>query len=124
MANQMAMKWQDWVTLVVGVWLLFSPWLLGFYTAIPAASWNFFMAGFAFAIFAAVGLNLRTAWEEWVNMALGIWMIASPWVLGYRGTIAARDDAVIVGLVVAVMAVWTLAERHTAVAVGNQSLTH
>jgi SPW repeat len=124
MANPMAMKWQDWVTLAVGIWLLFSPWLLGFYTAIPAASWNFFIAGIAFAIFAAFGLNLRTAWETWVNLGLGIWMIASPWVLGFRGTIAARDGAIIVGVVVMVMAVWTLAERHTPVAVGDQSLTN
>jgi hypothetical protein len=124
MANPMAMKWQDWVTLVVGMGLLFSPWLVGFSTTVPAASRDFFIAGIAFSIFAAFGLSLRTAWETWVNLALGIWMIASPWVLGFRGTLAARDAAVVVGLVVVVMAVWTLAERHTPMAVGDRTLTH
>lgn len=124
MANPMSMKWQDWVTLVVGIWLFFSPWLLGFHAAMPAASWNFFVVGIAFVIFAAFGLNLRTAWEEWVNLALGIWMVVSPWVLAFHATVDARDDAVIVGLIVVVMAIWTLAGRHTSVAVGDRSLTH
>ncbi|HEV8502475.1 MAG TPA: SPW repeat protein [Casimicrobiaceae bacterium] len=124
MANPMAMKWQDWVTLVVGIGLLFSPWLFGFSTAVPTASWDFFIAGIAFAIFAAFGLSLRTAWETWVNLALGIWTIASPWVLGFRGTLAARDAAVVVGLVVVVMAVWTLAARHAPMPAGERSLTH
>ena len=66
----MAMKWQDRVTLVLGVWLLFSPWILGFHSSMPGASWNFFLLGIAFVVFAAFGLSLRTAWEEWVTLVL------------------------------------------------------
>jgi len=97
---------------------------LRLFQAVPTASWDFFIAGIAFAIFAAFGLSLRTAWETWVNLALGIWTIASPWVLGFRGTLAARDAAVVVGLVVVVMAVWTLAARHAPMPAGERSLTH
>ncbi len=98
-------RWQDWVSLVLGIWLFFSPWILSFYSAMPAASWNFFVLGVAFVVFAAFGLNLRTLWEEWVNLVLGIWMIISPWVLQYNANSAARDDAVIIGVIVAVMAI-------------------
>ena len=113
MANQtVTRRWQDWVTLVLGIWLFISPWALGFYAGMSAASWNFFIVGAAFVVFAVAALNLRTLWEEWVNLVLGIWMIVSPWVLGFSGTSGARDDAIIVGLIVGVMSIWALAERH------------
>lgn len=115
-------RWQDWVTLVLGIWLFFSPWILSFYSAMPDASWNFFVLGVAFVVFGAFGLNLRTLWEEWVNLVLGIWMIISPWVLQYSGHSAARDDAVIVGIIVAVMAIWALADRH--LQIGNSTADH
>lgn len=105
-------RWQDWVTLVLGIWMFFSPWLLGFYSAMPAASWSFFVVGVAFVVFAAFALNLRTLWEEWVNLALGVWSIISPWVLGFSGIGRARDDAVVVGLIVAALSIWALVERH------------
>lgn len=125
MANSRTMKWQDWVTLVLGVWLFFSPWILGFYSAMPGASWNFFVLGVAFVVFAAFALNLRTLWEEWVNLVLGIWMIISPWILAYNANTTARDDAVIVGIIVAVMAIWTLAARSSRIEdVTDRSLTH
>jgi hypothetical protein len=35
-------------------------------------------------------------WEDWVGVALGAWLFASPWVLGYRDN-AAVMNALIVG---------------------------
>jgi hypothetical protein len=105
-------RWQDWVTLVLGIWLFISPWALGFYAAMPAASWSFFIVGAAFVVFALAALNMHSLWEEWVTLVLGIWMIVSPWVLAFSHNSNARDDAVIVGLVVGVMSIWALAERH------------
>ncbi len=63
-------------------------------------------------VFAIVGLNARWLWEEWVNLALGIWLIVSPWVIGFHTNVAARDDALLVGIVAGVMALWSLLERH------------
>jgi hypothetical protein len=120
----MAMKWQDWVTLVLGVWLFFSPWILGFYASIPGASWSFFLIGIAFVVFAAFGLRTRTAWEEWVTLILGLWMIVSPWILAFSSTIPARDDAVIVGVINAAMAIWALAERRAGGIARDESVAH
>ncbi len=124
-ANPRIVRWQDWVTLVLGVWLFFSPWILGFYSEMPAASWNFFVIGVAFVVFAGYALNQRSLWEEWVNLVLGIWMIISPWVLLYSGNSTARDNAIIVGLIVAVVSIWTLADKHTRIgdAAADRSLT-
>jgi SPW repeat-containing protein len=103
-------RWQDWVNLVLGIWLFFSPWLLGFRPSMPQQSWNFFIVGIAFIVFAGFALNLRTIWEEWVNLALGVWMIISPWALSYSGNATARDDAVIVGIIVGALSIWSLSE--------------
>jgi xanthine/uracil permease len=48
------------------------------------------------------------AWEEWSELVLGLWLIASPWVLAFSGNQDARVNAVIVGLIVAVLALWVL----------------
>jgi hypothetical protein len=114
------------VTLVLGIWLFFSPWILSFYSAMPAASWNFFILGAAFVVFGAFALNQRNLWEEWVNLVLGVWMIISPWVLRYAGNITARDDAIVIGALGAVMSIWALADRHTQIGdrASDHSLSH
>jgi hypothetical protein len=119
-------RWQDWVNLILGIWLFLSPWILGFRPEIPAQSWNFWIIGAAFFVFAVAALNMRTLWEEWVNLVLGIWLIVSPWVLRYSGTVTARDDAVIVGIIVGVLSIWALAEKHVPAGEGgmDRSLNH
>jgi SPW repeat-containing protein len=48
------------------------------------------------------------AWEEVVNILLGIWMVISSWVLGVASR-AAETNAVIVGLLVILFAAWAMA---------------
>lgn len=38
-------------------------------------------------------------WEDWAGVALGAWLIASPWVLGYSGIMAATMNALVVGTI-------------------------
>ncbi|WP_167772989.1 SPW repeat protein [Ramlibacter humi] len=113
MAHRTANKrWQDWLTLLLGIWLFVSPWLLGFRAELPNQSWNFFVIGAAFFVFSIAALNMRSLWEEWVNLALGIWMVVSPWVLRYSGNVSARDDAMAAGIVAVVLTVWSLVLTH------------
>lgn len=107
-----SMRWQDWLSLVLGIWLFVSPWLLDFHSQIPAESWNFFAVGAAFAVFAAVGLGLRSHWEEWINLALGIWLILSPWVLFYNDNARASGDAMVIGAIVTVLSIWAIGVRN------------
>ena len=46
-------------------------------------------------------------WEDDAKLALGIWLIISPYALNFAGT--ARSDALWVGIVVALVAIWALA---------------
>jgi hypothetical protein len=40
---------------------------------------------------------------EWLNLIVGLWLIASPWVLHFSGTRAMRSD-VIVGIIAVLLA--------------------
>ena len=100
--------WQDPVNGLLGIWLVLSPWLLR-YDANTTATANMVVVGLA--LFAAsVGAILAPrAWEEWVEAALGAWLIVSPWALKFGGLPDAMYTAVGTGVVVLVLALWTLA---------------
>ncbi|MGE5098164.1 MAG: SPW repeat protein [Betaproteobacteria bacterium] len=38
-------------------------------------------------------------WEDWAGVALGAWLLASPWVLGYSDVTAAVMNALVVGTI-------------------------
>lgn len=98
---------------LVGVCLALSPWVLGFTTE-ATASWNAWLVGAAIALVAIGALVSFAEWEEWANLALGIWAVISPWILGFTGIAAAFYPHVIAGVIVAVLAaieLWFLHRR-------------
>lgn len=104
----MRMKhWQDPINLVLGLWMVASPWILGYSTE-SSPTGNAVILGVMVAGLAALALFKVMAWEEWVSVALGVWLAVSPWALGFSGLVAAMWNAVIVGSVVAVLALWAL----------------
>jgi heme/copper-type cytochrome/quinol oxidase subunit 3 len=101
--------WQDPVNAVLGVWLVLSPWALGFANAgDTTAVSNMVIIGIALAATALGAIFVPRAWEEWTEGALGLWLIASPWLLVFQGTIRARNCAIVTGLVVLALALWTI----------------
>ncbi len=99
--------WQDPVNLVLGLWMLASPWVLAYQTE-PAAAWNAVIVGALIGVLALFELFQVKAWEEWASVALGLWLVISPWVLGFSGMATAMWNAMIVGFVVALLALWAL----------------
>ncbi len=102
--------WQDWASLVLGLWLLLSPWLLG-YTSLTNALWNSVIVGILVALMALMHLRGGPVWEEWVNLVLGIWLILSPWILGFSGMASPTWNAVIVGVLVGLFALLVTREK-------------
>jgi phosphoglycerol transferase MdoB-like AlkP superfamily enzyme len=106
--------WQDWLTAVVGAWLIVSPWILKFPTLegmlATFAILNFALAGLATLAFAAAALASYRLWEEWADIVIGLWLVVSPWVLQLTVSPLAKWNAVITGLIIIVTAAWTLAE--------------
>lgn len=108
-------RWQDWVNLALGIWLFFSPFIL-LYAGGPggAAAWNSYILGIGIVIFAGGALAKPADWEEWVNLALGVWLVVSPWVLGFAGDGAATWNHVIVGILVGGDAIWAMRQQRRA----------
>ena len=99
--------WQDPVNLVLGLWILAAPWVLQFeHDANPTR--NAVIMGILIAVAALLALYRLMAWEEWANVVLGAWLVISPWVLGFSSLTAAVWNAVVVGAIIAALALWTL----------------
>jgi len=101
-------RWQDWLNLLIGVWLFISPWAIGFAGTDMTAAWNAWTFGVATVVFSALAVSMPSAWEEVINILIGIWMVISSWVLGVTSR-AAESNAVIVGLLLILFAAWAMA---------------
>jgi hypothetical protein len=101
-------RWQDWTNAVLGLWMLVSPSLLGFAVAGNPAMRAAWILGLAIVAFAGIAVYMPKAWEEALNIILGICLLASPWALGYSDQVRPTTNAVIVGLLVTALAVWAM----------------
>ncbi|HEX8741182.1 MAG TPA: SPW repeat protein, partial [Casimicrobiaceae bacterium] len=90
-------RWQDWINLLLGIWLFISPWVVGFEGGQMAASWNAWILGVAIVVFSAIAVSMPQVWEEIINLLLGIWMVISSWIIGVTSR-PVETNAVIVGL--------------------------
>jgi len=96
---------QDWLNLALAVILFVSPWVLGFADETVAArtAWGI---GLVVAMLTVAAIVKFAEWEEWASLALGLLLVAAPWMLGYTHIVAAQWASVLLGLLVAAVAVW------------------
>ncbi|MEN3355246.1 MAG: hypothetical protein V7640_3404 [Betaproteobacteria bacterium] len=104
-------QWQYGLNIVFGLLLFSLPWLLGFETALPIRSWDFFVIGAAIVAFALLALHRRSELGALANLILGAWMIVSPWILGFNANVVARDGAILLGALVFLVSLWARIER-------------
>jgi len=48
-------------------------------------------------------------WQEWLNLLLGAWVFLSPWFLGFSQDQGGSWDAWVLGILLALVALWALA---------------
>jgi SPW repeat len=95
------------IVIIAGLGLALSPWYLG-YTAESHAAWNAWIVGAGVAVVGALAIFAFHEAEEWVNLALGVWAVIAPWLLGFAALAAATTAHMIAGLIVAIMAACSL----------------
>lgn len=95
-------RWQDWAIFVLGLWLAVSPWLLG-YAAYPAATGNAAFAGLALALAAHFEASCEIS-INWLNLGVGVWLLAAPFLLGFDAVAVAVANCVAVGAAVTALA--------------------
>jgi hypothetical protein len=108
-------QWEDWVNLVLGIWLCVSPWILQAGGDEMIATQNAVLVGFLLIVTETVTLVSFRVWEEWISVVLGAWLVVSPWVLGITALVPTANF-VIVGLAVVVLALYEIwdVQRHSA----------
>jgi hypothetical protein len=99
-------QWEDWASWILGIWLLLSPWALRF-SLDASATRDVVTVGFLVVFTEVVELSVFRDWEEWINVALGAWLLVSPWVLGFVSPVATAN-AVVVGLLVLALALYEI----------------
>ena len=52
------------------------------------------------------------SWASWINAILGVWLIISPWVLGFAMVQPAVWSCVVLGVIVALASIWGLWTVH------------
>lgn len=100
-------RWQDWANLVLGLWLFVSPRALD-YSGVTAAAWNAYVIGAGILVCAVIAARIPKAWEEIINMVLGVWLVLSPFVLGYSGMTEIALHSVLVGILATAFAIWAM----------------
>ena len=90
----------DVYNLALGAFLFVAPWLFSYaYELARADDW----VSSAIVVASSVAALLAfREWEEWVSMIAGLWVLASPWLLGFQHARAMAVN-VAVGLLIAFM---------------------
>lgn len=106
-------RWQDWTNLVLGAWLVLAP-LFGVGSPSDAAAWNAYIGGGVVALVSIWALaRPQERWDEWLNLALGLWLIAAPFALAFQTQPGPAWNQIVVGLVVGIDALWVILQRPT-----------
>ncbi|RUW87739.1 hypothetical protein EOA13_28080 [Mesorhizobium sp. M7A.F.Ca.US.011.01.1.1] len=99
-------SWKGFLRAMIALWTLISPWVLVHISMAPpsqvqisaGAAWNFLVVGLVMMVISIVPQASSTVWEGRINAAMGVWLIASPWVLGFRSDLVLTWNAVLIGI--------------------------
>ncbi|MGA7804043.1 SPW repeat protein [Bradyrhizobium sp.] len=87
--------------LILGAILFFTPWMFQYPAGTP---WRVaLVTGVVIAAISIAALAAFAVWEEWLNLVIGLWLIASPWIVHFAGSTAMRVN-VVIGVLVAILA--------------------
>lgn len=107
MDTQASSRTASTINVILGIWLIVAPFILGTNSS-TAVLWNDIILGIVVVVMAGTRLsNVQITWPSWVNVIAGLWLIIAPFVLGYSTMANARYEDIIVGIVVALVALWS-----------------
>lgn len=117
--ERMVVRRVSGVDMLVGLWLIISPFVLG-YAGNVVAMWNSIILGAIVVLLEGsreVGEGYRHSAASWVDALAGLWLIISPFVLGFSFIPEATWNHVLSGVAVVILASWSaLATPHNTTA--------
>ena len=109
-------SWEDWLCMLIGVLIGISPWFTE-QKYDQAVIWNAVLVGVLVLGLAQLEYVSLQRWEETATIALGLWLIASPFTFGYAEAGPLRYWHFVFGAVVVLVAVlelwqdWRLSDK-------------
>lgn len=114
--------WEDWLGMLLGVLIVVSPWFpFSNHDVMDAERGimilNTFVVGMLVFGLGQLEYVALQRWEEVGEIAFGLWLIASPLILGYSGDEALRAWHITLGAIVALLGTlqlwqdWRLSEQ-------------
>jgi len=95
----------EWVNIILGGWLLVSPWIFGF-SGNAGAAWSAWLVGGLVLILAAWALSDKGTWEDWSNALIAAIGFFTPWFASYAKLSSASWNMWIVSLIIVIVALW------------------
>lgn len=102
--------WQDWITLLAGAILITATFFLE--TESVAISLNCYLVGGALVVAALAALFMPAIWEEVIILLLGLWLLASPWVLDFSMMHNITSLTIGVAIIILICASWVIQEEN------------
>jgi cyanate permease len=97
------------MNVVLGLWLIASAFIYGYADASVDSAWNSVIVGAVVVLFAALRSSkpARRPGLSGMNLVLGGWIAISPWVHGYATDETRLWNSLVVGVAIAVLALWS-----------------
>jgi len=92
---------QECTHVMLGAWVLLSPWVLKLTDVQGVAAWATALVGAALLALSVSVLLVPKAWERATTTLLGLALLVSPWLLDYSGQTGPVCSAVIAGVLIA-----------------------
>lgn len=101
--------WLSWIAFIGGLWLIISPFILG-YSIVETAVSNDLVVGVIVSVLALVSILWKqtSIWLSWVIVLIGVWEVVSPFFLNHASSILALGNAIVIGIILIVFAGWRL----------------
>ena len=104
----MNIRWQDWVNVFLGCWLVASPWEIG-YSLNDVATENAIGLGMVLVLFNLISVcRLIDEGQEIFNVMLGVWLITSPYTLNFSNDQVPLINAIVVGCMIITLSTWQM----------------
>src|SRR3972149_6483081 len=95
-------RWSQIPLLVLGLWLIVSPFSLGYRSVLMI--WSDVISGILVTVLAVIAFRTKRVWAAWANTSVGLWLGVDPIALRAEDAVGIPPEA-LAGLFVIVFAV-------------------
>jgi len=99
--------WEDWVNTILGLWLLISGFIGGIVHNRTGSLINDLVIGALVIVFGILSA-VKHRWAEWVNVAIGVWLIV---VFLIPSVLTATWNNIVFGILIIGFGVWAALMR-------------